>query len=602
MHLPTSSRVAKLILPNREEIIHTPGQDWVYAKWYSGPEKGTTRKLFLESSIVGQTTVTIQMSNATKASNFVVPLRLDGLRVGPLQTLTGPHEIDDIYIRIEGEVQTVGDVDIITSIPVRVPAPFVCLCLVVSKSGEDRLNIKYFDKSRGSGFSKPGTVIVRTTPARQGLISLDDMIGKEWYLYSEPGDEHTVIAIEPRDILKVGPPTASFSTDMKTFLNRYNWNNTGHLAVDGIPHDPKEGDIALVIHLFGGKSYNPVLVSGHFGLGTATVVRCPISHDLRYDLVYHQVYTHNARGIVSCSQTWATYRGDIKSGWHSYMPVSDAIVTAPELLECDGTPMKILRTQLEIVMSRYRSGDGTGISSISPASSCVQDSTQAVFLSLIRGQFEIKDPSCKSKLAELKTRIYKHLGKRIRPDWEHNSLVLEGTDFKKKLRYGILSWKTIVPRSAFDRYCRVFEGYPVLFIRDNGFIESYPPGRPSPPTSLFGNIPYMSELIRRPIMAGVTPPGHWMIALLSVVALILRIFNGKGLVSILLTIGLVPHPEDNEVSSWPFAVVACGFLFYITRTVADSVLPIVYIVNGSFLSLLLSLYMLDGIDKKFKAR
>ena len=598
MHLPTADRVARLVLPGREEIAAEPGRDWAYAEWHSGPAEGSTRRLVLESPVVGRTTVTVRMSEATRASaSVVVPLRLDGLRVGPLQTLAGPHDIDDIYVRIEGEVRSEegGDTDVISSVPVRVPAPYVCLCRVVSRPGEDLLGVEYH------GGSRTGTLSVRTTPALGGLISLDDMVGREWYLYSEAagGGRHTVTAIEPREVLRAGPPTAVFPGDMKSFLRRHNWSNTGQLALAGdrTEPDPREGDVALVLHVFGGQSYNPVLVSGHFAFGTATVVRCPISGDLRYDLVYHQVYAHNRKGIVSCSQTWAAYRGDIKTGWHSHMPVSDALVTAPELLVCGGQPLRILRDQLETAMARYRSGDGTGISSVTPSTSCVQDSTQAVFLALIRGRYQITDPACRRHLGALSARVEAFLGSRIRPDWQHNSLVLEGTDFKKRWRYGILSWKTMFPRSAFDRYCRVFEGYPVLFVRDDGLVRSHPPGNPSAPTALFGDVPYMSEATRRPVMAGVAPPGYWTVAALAAAALALRVLEGKGLLTVLLTVFLVPHPEDNESPSWPFAAAACAVLAYLTRSFSESALPAVYLLDGSVLSLLLSLGVLGGVER-----
>ena len=98
------------------------------------------------------------------------------------------------------------------------------------------------------------------------------------------------------------------------------------------------GTRGLLIHVFGwrkspreGKNGGVILglVTGHFAFGEAQVVKCPFTGELRWDIEYFQIYVHNPNGIISCTQKWHAYMGNLRRGWMFTVPVSDTIVQLP---------------------------------------------------------------------------------------------------------------------------------------------------------------------------------------------------------------------------------------------------------------------------------
>ncbi|MEL7144109.1 MAG: CPBP family intramembrane glutamate endopeptidase, partial [Cyanobacteria bacterium J06573_11] len=81
--------------------------------------------------------------------------------------------------------------------------------------------------------------------------------------------------------------------------------------------------------LFGGiggenQELTPVgTVTGHFSFGLARVVREPITQELQFNIHYQQIYAHNSGGIVSGTQDWTAYSGDMQRGWIGQRPFSD---------------------------------------------------------------------------------------------------------------------------------------------------------------------------------------------------------------------------------------------------------------------------------------
>ncbi len=92
-----------------------------------------------------------------------------------------------------------------------------------------------------------------------------------------------------------------------------------------------EGDTAIVSYTFGGiggRRAEPAplgVVTGHFAYGIAHVVRDPLTDELRFDIVYRQVYAHNPDGIVAGGMQWSSFMGDLQRGWLRDRPACDTI-------------------------------------------------------------------------------------------------------------------------------------------------------------------------------------------------------------------------------------------------------------------------------------
>ena len=103
-----------------------------------------------------------------------------------------------------------------------------------------------------------------------------------------------------------------------------------------------------------------------------------------------------------------------------------------------------LLESIEIMMARYRTGDGTGVSSVTPSTSCVQDSSQALYIAMQKlRQQVISSPELMNWLKENPSQIENSLFGQlkqllqnfnkilvpsgvIRPDWQQNAEVLAG--------------------------------------------------------------------------------------------------------------------------------------------------------------------------------
>ena len=117
------------------------------------------------------------------------------------------------------------------------------------------------------------------------------------------------------------------------------------------------------------------------------MVEDDITGDLKFDITYEQVYAHNPAGIVSGTHSYESYMGDLARGWVFSRPVSDFVIKLDLLDDYNFngvvfSPLQELILQLRVMEARYRTGDGTGNASVTPASSCVQDSNQALYIAL----------------------------------------------------------------------------------------------------------------------------------------------------------------------------------------------------------------------------
>lgn len=57
-----------------------------------------------------------------------------------------------------------------------------------------------------------------------------------------------------------------------------------------------------------------------------------LTDELRFEIVYHQIYTHNTDGLIAGSLHWSRYMGDRSFGWLGLRPVADTIVELDDLL------------------------------------------------------------------------------------------------------------------------------------------------------------------------------------------------------------------------------------------------------------------------------
>jgi len=365
-----------------------------------------------------------------------------------------------------------------------------------------------------------------------------------WYLSGAQDKTglFTVQAIKPRSLFQLKPQQVLLGTGKGLdYINYQNWENTEQRkgTVQTVLVDPKAktsaeaiaqwqaGDRALVMHLFGGRGGNSGegsvggTVTGHFAYGLAEVIRDPFTNELQLDVRYQQIYANNIEGIISGENSWTNYMGNLQRGWLGTRPVTDVIVkldTIGQDYDFGGiklSPFTELTRQLRIISDRYRTGDGTGIASVTAATSCVQDSNQALFATIqsIRKQVESspeiqrwwadhpQDPIIKrfKQLIILGNDLQQKLTPFgiVRQDWKTNA-ALSGTESQPQfiraasgmgnILTALTSWRTILPRQAQDELSIQFlrHGAKLWFLQTNQIGGNNPDILPIAPTQAFG--------------------------------------------------------------------------------------------------------------------
>ena len=402
-----------------------------------------------------------------------------------------------------------------------------------------------------------------------------------WYLYGAQDKTglFTVQAIKPRSLFQLNPQQVLLGKDKGLdYINHQNWRDTEQHkgTIQTVLIDPKAktsaaaiaqwqaGDRALVMHLFGGRGGRSGegsvggTITGHFAYGVAEVIQDPFTNELQLDVRYQQVYANNIEGVISGENSWTNYMGNLQRGWLGTRPVTDVVVkldTIAQDYDFGGitiSPFSELTRQLRIISDRYRTGDGTGIASVTAATSCVQDSNQALFATIqsIRKQVvsspEIQrwwsshphDPTIKrfERLIALGNDLQRELTPfgLVRQDWKSNAAVLSGTQIQTQefaragsgadnILTALTSWRTILPRQAQDELSIQFlrHGATLWFLRTNQIGGNNPDILPIAPTQVFGqwtlpgtNIAIVTILFNR-ILGAVNLPTleHWSVAL-----------------------------------------------------------------------------------------
>jgi predicted Abi (CAAX) family protease len=524
----------------------------------------------------------------------LIPTRLNGRsQVGPLQALAGARPNDDVIIsfnkaqvtkaepttiqveqmplmvtgrfmglvKILGEAPTKSKADIPKSCPGSPPCPSELMRVTHYNPKTSQFDgVEEVIRIPQQPLVSSGRFI--STP-RQLADSTEGQAG--WYIYGAQGQDglFTVQALQPRSLFQLKPTEQVFGLEPGlSYIDHGNWKDTPkrkgtaqQVFVDPHSNSPevalakwKEGDRGLGIHLFGGiggkkgESVKGGTVTGHFSYFFSQVVRDPFTQELQWDITYDQVYAQNPQGILSGNQSWANYTGNLQRGWLNSRPISNVIIKLDVLQDYNFggvplSPLTELRRQLEIMMARYRTGDGTGNSSVSPAASCVQDSNQALYIAIetLKNQIQANsaianwlknhpdNPETQrfQRLVQLGERLEQVLVPRgvIRPDWEQNAEILAGVAGRENYTFtnqdtlanALLSWQTILPRVAHDIISRIFleQGASLWFLRTNQVGGSMPEILPLAPTNLFGEVPILSSALRRIFFSMVLLPEPW---------------------------------------------------------------------------------------------
>ena len=610
--------------------------DWAWIELYAAPPAwqqwvGKVVRLEWQDLLEGQRLLAlvssdIQLDSAALESargGNVVPERLDGrTTVGPLQSLAGARPADDVIVALKAaEVQARdrGDPALqIRAFPLQVPDRFYGLVKILDRncSGSTDCPADFFRVQHFNPQSRQfdGTIeiirIPQQPPDRDGrLPSAPDQIERSpagssgWYIYGAQNAEgiFVVRAIQPRSLFQLQSDLAIQGKQAGfLYIFRQNWLNTearkGTVQTAFIDPEGKgadrgetqwqEGDRALVIHLFGGiggakgDSTLAGTVTGHFAYGIARVVREPLADELQLSVDYEQVYAHNPNGIVAGTTSWANYMGDLQRGWLGTRPVSDVVVKLDAINQDYNfggkrfSPLDELRLQLQVMAARYRTGDGSGVAIVTPSTSCVQDSNQALYIAieLLKQQFfsnpdiqywlqeHPNDPQTLNfqTLIELERDLVAGLAPfgTVRPDWKHNAERLEGIGNgggfirNPELKAGLKSVGTMLPRTAHDELSSTLleHGAKLWFLRTNQVGGAIPDILPVAPTIAFGQFPIVARVLRRAIAAVViVPTAREWIATAGILTIYAAIALPVGLRTGFLRLGLTGEPIAKTV-------------------------------------------------------
>lgn len=581
---PNGEWIGRLILPTTAEIgANVEREDWVWIEIKQAPSAyrqlvAKTVRLAWQpnSSIrsdVDKVTTAIQFTPATIASQQqgnIHPSRLDRRdRVGALQSLAGARPQDDVLVRLAGVKVATGEdkieidrepiqitgiltglVKILGTAPSQEPLPVACPGTQPCPS--EYFRVRHYNANSHAFDGQIETIRIPQPPAASaGLFpsTVRDLArspagSQGWYIYGERNSQgvFTVAAIQPRALLQLTPALNITDRDAKLdYLNRQHWANTpakkGQLERVIFDRQPEKiGDRALVVHTFGGiggTTGDPPgvwqTITGHFAYGVATVVRDEFTHELRWAIKYHQVYAHNPDGIIAGKQDWATYLGQLQRGWLATRPVADILISYPPVTEdydfggIKLSPLTELQRQLQISAARYRTGDGTGNASVTPATSCVQDANQALYITIAQLDRQVRSqPQIQAWLASHpqhpQTRRFEQLRSLgaeltndlaplgiVRQDWHQNAAKLAGTSQQQGFTIGsnpilgLMSWRTMLPRGAQDGIAKIFsQRGATMWLLNTYQVGGWNPDiLPIAPTVLFGQIPLLSTIVIR---------------------------------------------------------------------------------------------------------
>ncbi|MBV8884906.1 MAG: hypothetical protein JO235_13055 [Chroococcidiopsidaceae cyanobacterium CP_BM_RX_35] len=484
----------------------------------------------------------------------IVPERLNGWRlVDPLESLAGARPVDDTIVMLNGPVivETFTQLDNGHSVPPRlliaqdpavITGRFYAIVQFIAPAAAAPngllYRVRHFNKASRQFDGMEEIVLLPQVIANENGLppssskDIEQSPGNAdgWYIYGAKNHvgQFVVQAIAPRHLFRLQPDQDIVGRKAAiAYLKKESWSVKGvkgtfsstWLRVKATDSDEfQEGDRLLLNHVYGGvggKMKEPAaqgpVYFGHFAFGLAEVVREPLTNELRLEIQYFQVYCHNGDGLISCRHHWSHYMGDRQYGWLNLRPVRDVVIKLNALTgdyEIDGvktSPVDALIDQLQIMMARYRIGDGTGSTYVGPANNCAQDSNQALYAALQPIQKIVQDelkakawllthPEGAEQLKQL-AQLGRSLKRNLLPfgtaraDWKEHEAVLGSSlqdDPIQQLFMGLASWRTMVPRVASDHLITalIHQGATVLVLRTNQVGGLNPDIEPIAPMTL----------------------------------------------------------------------------------------------------------------------
>lgn len=528
LYRPIGEWMGRLILPKREERSAVRGA-WFEVHHADDEHQrlvGKTVKLrWSDAAAIQEMTRAVtrdvffsaDAEHMQRTSDWILPVRLrDWQLVGPLESLAGSRPADDVVVRLAGPVEVEEDGDVILRVtrePVQISGLYYGLVRFVAPMDGDRYRVVHFSAASGR-FDGPEEIVsmppaVPDTDDRPPSSARDierSPAGEEgWYIYGalDAAGVFVVRALGSRALLRARPQGAvAGGAAAYRFVRTQAWGDlvrrkgsvrsTQLNASSGAaaPADEwGEGDRALVVHTYGGiggqqgeaAARGPVYF-GHFAYGEAQVVQEPLAGELRFEIVYHQVYTQNTDGLVAGALHWSRFMGDRQFGWTGVRPTCDILLKLdaftgdfPLDAQRRDSALSGLVRQLEAMGARYRIGDGTGCTFVGPANNCAQDSNRALFETLRNLQQTIRNapefeawseryPEQLDRFREL-VALTKELGHKLqafgvpRRDWSTNEYNLGRTLDDQPVQQvvsGLGSWRMIFPRFASDTIVGTF--------------------------------------------------------------------------------------------------------------------------------------------------
>ncbi|HEY9872998.1 MAG TPA: hypothetical protein V6D12_06165 [Candidatus Obscuribacterales bacterium] len=473
----------------------------------------------------------------SKSQGCIHPDRLNTWQlVDPLESLAGARPNDDVIVKLRDPIEVQESEGnerpnlIISREPIQITGRFYGLVKILQpvntdEAQLDRFRVVHFNRaSRQFDGVEEIVCIPQVIADTNGIFSstnrdIEKSLVNEngWYIYGAPDKlgVFVVQAIAPRALLRLQPDEVIFGKKPAiNYLKNQAWEVKGQKGktssvllcpqgkeIQEAIQEWQEGDRALLIHVYGGiggKKREPAtktpIFFGHFAYGMAQVVREPLADELSFDIEYYQVYTHNIDGIIAGATAWCHFMGDRQWGWLGTRPVSDILIKLDAVtkdFDINGlkrAPLGTLVYFLQMMMARYRIGDGTGGTYVSPANNCVQDANQALYAAIKAIEKAIADnpnylkwltdtPDEAQRFEKL-VKLGKSLKRKLLPfgsaraDWENNAAMLgislEDHPIETLLR-GLASWRTLLPRLASDTITQLFlqQGASVWVLRTN---------------------------------------------------------------------------------------------------------------------------------------
>ncbi|MEH2075050.1 MAG: CPBP family glutamic-type intramembrane protease [Nostoc sp.] len=617
LYKPVSDWVGRLILPTKQQLQDGLDWVWMEVQYAPPTAQSLLGKIVrLEwkknedllakvKAVTRDINFNLEVIKSQKQGN-IHPFRLNKVRqVGILRSLAGANPNDDAIVALDADtvINTNAEKYIlqIEREPVLATGRFYGLVKIIQpikssnkslsstkyKQDSDYFVIQHYNpnSNKFDGIQETIRIPQQAIDTRNFAPSSPQQIEKSpagedgWYIYGakDANAVFTVSALAPRSLFQIQPRQIITGKELGlNYIKEVNWQNTEKnkgkfntallKPVETSISKWQQGDKAIVLHLFGGIGGRkaeaiavPYTITGHFAFGIAEVVRDEFTNELRFETKYHQIYAHNPDGIIAGTHTWADYMGNLQRGWLATRPVSDILIKFDPVTQdydFDGiklSPLEQFQQQLQVTMARYRVGDGTGGAMVSPGTSCVQDSSQALYAAIMAIKNQVaKTPQIQTwirknpnhpqalrfqQLVELGKSLEQQLAPLgiIRADWQSQAGILAGTGIgettepfqDRSVWAGLTTWRTIMPRQAQDDLATIFfkHGATMQVLRTNQVGGWQSDIIPIAPTVFLGqfqipftNISPLSVILNR-VLASLAIPTRqdWLVLVLLLI-------------------------------------------------------------------------------------